>query len=154
MQPQEDHSARLVLSAAAVIALLLGLLFWSSERVDERRAEMTAQTGAAHSQDAAAEGPGPLTQLLASIQARRDAQLKSGRNRQLQLASLGVVLIVGSQLWCAASAFGISVAWGLLVLFTPCIGAIAFSLFHWEEARGAVAGYAVGTTIALASNLL
>lgn len=148
----EDHTARFALIAVVVIAMLLGLLYSSGERANERRAQLAAQSHVAP--QAAADEPGLLSKLVAGFQARRNTQLEAGRDRKLQLARFSALLIIGSHLWYAAAAFGVSKEWGLLVLFAPGIGTLAFTLYHWNEARPAFMGYSLGAVLALTSNLL
>ena len=85
--------------------------------------------------------------MVASVEARRSAQLEKGRNRQVQLVSLGAVMMGASHVWCATLAFGVSVGWGLLVLTTPAIGMLAFTSCHWEDARAPAIGYGAGAAL-------
>ena len=50
----------------------------------------------------------------------------------LVIAGLGLAAIAG--LWFVLRAFGVSVIWGLLCLFTG-IGTLAFLILHWPVAR-------------------
>ena len=130
------------MAAFAVIALLLGLLYMTSSRVSEERANPERQLLA---QERAGEGL--VAGVMKSVHAWRESVRESDSQLALQSLRIGRILLVGGWLYFVAAGAGASMGWGLFIFFMPMIGMLFFSSYHWEEAKGPWVTVAAGLVV-------
>jgi hypothetical protein len=131
-----DNTARIALVALAVILVLIGLLYMTSVKVSDQRANPDAY--------ALEEERGGLGAFIGFVHAKHVEIRESNSGVGKSILALGSVLMAGGSLWCAIVAFGVSVGWGIAVFFTSSIGMLAFCSCHWEEAKGPDACFGAG----------
>ncbi len=134
-----DNTPRIALVAFAVIAALLGLLYMTSARVSEQRANPPDY--------AETERRGMVAKFITSVHEKRIEVRESNSQIGKTLVGFGMLCMLASNLWFAIAAIGINVGWAIAVVFTQWIGMLAFCSVHWEEAQGPAAGYGTGLAV-------
>ena len=136
-----DNTARIALVALAVILALLGLLYLSSVKVTEQRANPDAYAEVAPG--------GALHQFTAYLHGKGTEIRESDSTVGKSILGVGTVIMLGSALWCGFAALGVSVGWGIAVWCTPWIGMLVFCSIYWEEGQGPALGLLAGLLISV-----